>query len=564
VDFALMAQKALNYLKNNPDPENGYECRFSFTPLGPWPHRPDIKTHPLYTDPISIGDTENRNDIAFNMMRRIYPSEDGRAEQEAVHKRLVSYIHTGGDFGGMCWNKGYCTGIPGDEDHPSLWSTGKLLQSECDRYIDGQTDSLDVMRVLFLGIADCAARENGYAYFPDGGLCFDVENHKSIGGYQGHYPPVMSSLCEYYNITADPECFLLLTELAEGFVSDKTPHHLHREDGGINGHNHLQLHDVRGMAQFAYMTGNARYTEWVREIYDFYRLWALDTGWLPEIRDLNEHSNHSETCLNADMLEVELWLALSGYTNLFDRIDRSMRNYFAPALFELTPEFEAAYREIHKNAESGAIEGALAFLRGMEGGYISALSPNSKVFYLPKEMNHFGRVDMEPENRNMFFDMMGCCPPEGMRAIYYAWKYAVQNTGGGVYINLPYSVETPEAGVVSGLPEEGRLDVTAKKEGAYYIRVPAWTQKENVAAYVNGEATAVRWGGASNAYVAFGGVRAGDCLAVTYPLAEFWQSVSVQPHGQPAAKYRYHWVGGTVVGVEPEGEFLPLYGGTVY
>ena len=563
VDFAYMAQKSLNYLKNNPDPDHDYDCRFSFAPLRLPPLQPDIKDHPVHPDPISIGDTENRNDVAFNMMRRICRTDNGRTEQEAVHRRLVSYIRNdGGAHDGLCWHKGYCTGIMSDTEYPSLWSTAMLLQSECDRYLDGRNDSMDIMRTLFGGIADCAVRENGCAYFPDGGLCFD--GNKAIGGYQGHYPPVMSALCEYYSITADSECLAFLTELAEGFVQDKTPHHFHREDGGINGHNHLQMHNIRGMAQFAYLTRNARYTEWVKEIYDFYRRWAIDTGWLPEIRDLTEHSIHTETCLNADMLEVELWLALSGYTNLFDRIDRSVRNYFAPALFEVTPEFETLYREINKHADGTAVEQALAFLQGLEGGFISAFSPNAKVFFLPDGLNHFGRVDIGLNGRSMYFDMMGCCPPEGMRAIYYAWKYSVQDTESGIYINLPYPIDAPEARVSSSLPSEGRLEITTKKTGSYFIRVPGWTLKERVRTYVNGAETGVRWGGSSNAYAAFSNVKPGDRLMVTYPLAELRQRVTVQPHGLPENEYRYHWVGNTVISVEPEGEYLPLYKNVVY
>lgn len=45
--------------------------------------------------------------------------------------------------------------------------------------------------------------------------------------------------------------------------------------------------------------------------------------------------------------------------------------------------------------------------------------------------------------------MMGCCPPEGMRAIYYAWRCTAEEKEDGMAIHLPYTVDAPGASVAA-------------------------------------------------------------------------------------------------------------------
>ena len=118
-NLAKMAETALRYLGNNPVPENKYQCRFaSFLLLCPPAPLPDPKKDLL--DPIAVGDTENRNDIAFNQMREMCGSEYGRKAQEEVHKRLVGYLRSiPGQLGDdMCW----CYLYAGSPDQDSAYA----------------------------------------------------------------------------------------------------------------------------------------------------------------------------------------------------------------------------------------------------------------------------------------------------------------------------------------------------------------------------------------------------------------------------------------------------------
>lgn len=560
IDFEKIAEKAIFYLSNNPDPNHNYECRFSLALLKCPPLNPDFKNIEDFIDPISIGDTESRNDVAFNMMRQICKSTKGTEPQEIVHSRLRSYIRKDGIYKNICWTRGYCACIIDTNDFATLWATGMLLHSECDRYRMGYKDSLPIMQQLFEGINECAVKENGRAYFNAGGAFFNEE--KIVESYRGHYPVIMSGLCEYYLSTKDQRAYDLLTEIAEGFLYDLTPSHLHQEDGSLEGHNHCQLHAIRGMAQFAYISQNPRYIEWVKTIYDFYSKWSVDTGWLPEIRNLAEHSNHSETCLNGDMLEVEIWLAMSGYTNLFDRIDRSIRNYFVPNQFVITEEYEKLYREINAQHSTDEIEAGLAFLKKLEGGFISANTPNDKIFSVKDEYNHWGSCIYK--NDKIVFDMMGCCPPEGMRAIYYGWKYAIHEEADNIYINQAYNVNSSIAKVCSNLPYEGKIEIQAKKSGKYYIRIPAWAPRGHVKTILNGKEVTTRFSGACNAYVYLESIYPNDNIEVNYELIDLWQNIKVTPFEQETQEYKYHWIGNSVVEVLPKGKYMPLFNKFIY
>lgn len=554
INLEAMAQKALKYLYSNPVPEADYQCRFSFAPSACPPFSPIVKVDG-YIDAITEGDTESRNDVAFRMMREMIGDfETGSVPEERVHERLISYLTKEGYGKDVCRAHEYSNSTDNPDIYLTLWATCMLLQSECMRFRQGVTD-LTLARRIFEGMAALVTRKNGQGYYRFGAAAFNEE--KQSEGYKGHYPTVFSGFCEYWLVSGDERCWSLMTELAEGFVLDLMPGHLHKGNGEIEGHNHVQLHAIRGMAQFAYLSGEPRYLSWVKAVYDYYRKWALDTGWLPEIRSLYEHCTHSETCLNGDMFETALWLALSGYDELWDQLERDLRNYFNLVQFELTDELLDWYKNVHSDKTPEQIEEAVAILKDLEGGFISAVTPNDYVFEVDADKSHFGMV--EHNGKKIVFDMMGCCPPEGMRSIYYAWKYAQQTDENGVTVYLPIDSESTEAKVETELPNKGKIKIKMNISAPIKVRVPAWVDRNKVTLAVNGEKREFDWCGTANNYVPVNDTLPGDEITVEYPLVEFYQKVTVNYFEQEPKDYTYHWVGNSVVGVEPKGEFLPLY-----
>ena len=126
------------------------------------------------------------------------------------------------------------------------------------------------------------------------------------------------------------------------------------------------------------------------------------------------------------------------------------------------------------------------------------------------------------------------------------------------------------AAAVSGMPRQGRLCVTAKMGSDFWLRPPAWARREGVGARRRGAPVGVRWGGPADDYVAFRDAQVGEVLELTWALVRFRQRVTLEymEHSDEdraafvdGPTYTYDWPGSTVTAVEPDGEWLPLYGG---
>ena len=375
---------------------------------------------------------------------------------------------------------------------------------------------------------------------------------KNARCYEGHYPHIIHPLTDYWRYCNDPEALAFARAMADGFLADIQPRHLHQPDGSLRGHNHVQMHAVRGVAQLGAIIHEPRYLEWAKAVYKYYNDNGFDTGWLPECRELADHNNHSEMCLVGDMTEIEVWLARAGWPGYWDRVDRTIRNIIVPGQFVLTPALERMWREIHKDKSPAEIEQSMQLLKDIQGGFLSGLTPNDWVFEVNPKGSHDGTVVYR--GRKIVLDMMGCCPPEGMRALYLAWRDTVQETPAGVMVNLAFDRGMPNAKVASQMPRKGQMTVTAKAEADFLLRVPGWVPRSAVRASRDGKLVDVKWGGPAFAYVLFPKAKPGESLEITWPLVKFTQRVSHKIFdGTVECAYTYTWIGSTVTSVDCPG-----------
>ncbi len=155
---------------------------------------------------------------------------------------------------------------------------------------------------------------------------------------------------------------------------------------------------------------------------------------------------------------------------------------------------------------------------------------------------------------------MGCCPPEGLRAVWEAWRWAVQDEPGEVRVNLAFSREHPSARVVAWKPEEGGYEVTAlKSSGRFLLRPPAWASREGVSLSRNGETAPVEWSGPEDAYVLCREVEKGEILRLSWPVPHFSQTFTPTCVVARKESVSFEWVGSQVVGVNPKGRYLPMF-----
>lgn len=560
MDLVAMARWALYALKHNPRPHLDYECRFSLNLLN-YPPCPGPDDH----DPITIGDTDNRMDWEFGYMKDMTGDTSADDVARGIRKRVLGYLREDGN----CWaTVGMGSSLPGV--WVVAWTTGKLLISLCEDYRRTHGRNLrSQCRKMFDALRARADWVDGRAYYA-GGNSFWNENGWAITDGSPYHPAmVLEAVVRYYEVFHDEEALDFAVAFAEGEMANdqwhnwilRNPENLTpeqkkqrdmytgipefpspppdidlsvRADGSFDHHSHMRGHQGWGMAHLAAITREPRLIAWSKRLLDFFLSRGTDYGWIPESMTVPARS---ETCAVSDVINIAEWVAKCGYPEYWDTIERFVRNYIREAQFFCTPEYEKLYRSLHPEDEG---EKGLAMARELQGGFQGAMGVTDRV-WTGTEM-----------------DMMGCCVPEGMRAIHTAWINTVTDEPDGVQVNMCFDRDAPEAKVISSLPYEGRMKVEAKISSDFYLRPPAWAPHDRVHLYRNEMAVPTVW--RQNAYIFAENVENGEVLTMTYPLLSFVQKQTVKNALGEADRYiAVTWLGNTVKKVEPVGEKLPLY-----
>jgi hypothetical protein len=333
--------------------------------------------------------------------------------------------------------------------------------------------------------------------------------------------------------------------MAEGIVAGVQPwlegYRILPDGSHRSGNCHLSMRAALGVAEIGVVTSNARLIEWARRVYEFTRSIGTDWGWYPENMVKPAYRYRSETCVTGDMVEAAVAFAQAGYTEYWDHVERAVRNYLPAAQFFLTPAFEALYREVHISRQAEEVKAGLQMLRRLEGGFLARQRPNDWVY----------ETDGRPT-----VNMMGCCPPEGMRALYLAWRNTVIENDDAVYVHMALDRDAPAGRVVVG-PDHGSLCVEARCGKDYYVRPPSWAPLEEVRVYRNGTSISAQWAGN---YIVFRGAQSGDTLEISFPVPRFIQTVAIGEEGTEEI-YQARWIGNHLEEVSPHGRFLPIFAG---
>jgi len=535
ISLEEMAQAAMHYLVHNPLPDRDYACRFDISLL-----RLPPSMYPGSRDPyITFGDTEARMDWEFIYMHDMSGGTAGREVEHTIHQRLRSYVRKDG----LCWLVPYALncddiesrkrqGKPPSPPCALPWTTDKLLLSLTERYVrSGDPETRALAQKLVRGLARIANWDTGRAYYA-GGMGGWRDGDWFPTGYSDNYPCILEPIARYVEVTGDQESLAFAQAFADGTIAGLQANlddNRICSDGSFGGANcHVHMRATLGILHLGVLTRNTRYIAWARRVYAFMIAQGSAWGWFPE----SVGSRNSETCATGDMADCAAWLARAGYTRHWDDLERFVRNYLRAAQFSVTPAYEARYRQLHGERSAQEVEAGLADARNFEGGFIARLTPNSLM-------------------TGKSLSMMGCCPPEGMRALHVAWRNVVTETPEGCFVNLSFNRDAPQARVLSFAPHVGRLSAIVKQPGAFFLRPPSWATRAQVKAYRETREIEPRWKGD---YIAFEDASPGEGLTITFPVPSFRQRVKVLD--QP---YTYDWIGNTVVNVAPPAANFPLF-----
>ena len=557
-DLKLMATWALRHLIRNPRPALNYEPVFFIRPL----HVPPT---PEGHDPIVPGDTDCRMDWEFIFMREISGSREGLDVEKGLRKRILGYV--GEDSlawvtpGARLEGEVYAGKNVPQKKEAWPWSTGKILRSLSETYArTGDGSSREQSRKMFVALRRLASWDSGRAYFAGS----PWQGDKRIGG--GPAPAAaLEPIVRYWEVTQDPEALKFATDLAEGMIASpelQPPVDVYAVSitnrlyilptGEFHGHMHSTLNAVWGVAHLGEVTGNARYVDWAKGVFDYAAQFGTGTGWMSAALWDGAVREQSETCATSDMVSIASCIAQAGFSDYWDHVERFFRNYIARFQFFSTPEYEALYRELNKDKSKELVGDGLARMRELQGALWGGPAPNDRINWMasPKQCD----VYCTPYGKAGIY---GCCVAEGMRALYTVWSNVVTVNTKGVFVNLSLNRDSEWAKVISSLPEQGRIDVRAHKPGNYFLRPPAWAPRTQVRVARGGRETPVEWAGPALAYVSLRNVMQGEILTLLYPLVTRNQVVGIWPT-KPDLKYTIRWVGNSVVDMEPKGKGLPV------
>jgi hypothetical protein len=581
MDLVEMARWGLNYLRGNPDPARGYECKFALGPLGIPCHVPISPSNKHGFDVVSLGDTDSRMDGQYLHMRLMTGDAEPDAVERGVRGRLLGYLRDDG----LSWvNPGAAIGETIDEEWVMSWTTAKTLFGLSETYEQmraGKTTASNnggtpSPRQLFEGLRSMALWDGPRAYYPGIAPYKDGQwlRRGWCATHARNYPFIVEPLVRYWECTGDGEALDLAKAFAEGFLADSQKDmgelHIDSETGEFQNHVHLHTHATWGMAHLGAALGERRYLDWVDKAYRFVLAQGTDYGWYPEFIPQGEW--RTEICVVGDMVANGAWLAQGGRPDYWDHVERTIRNEIRRSQFFLTPDFLELFARLHKDKPASVVDAAMVDLRKIEGGFVAQSTFNDWVGY-PEKVG-------QPGMYNNGIQMMGCCPPEGMHALWEAYLGVVQQQGGAVWVNMNLHRDHAAAKVAAYSPEAGRMDVQAKTPGRYMLRPPAWAPRDQVKLRVSGlpekrgqtpisngeigvsprfSGLHFSWAGPQNAYVQIDHVAAGDLLTLTWPVPKFTQIF--QPISVPgrSEKFTVSWCGNEVLDVSPAAKYLPMF-----
>lgn len=556
LDLTAMARAALNYLRGNPDPARHYECKFALGPLGIPCHVPISPPNEYGDDVVSLGDTDARMNTQFAHMREMAGEGDAPDPvQDGLWQRLLGYRR--GDF--LCWtNPGACIGetIPGE--WVNTWTTAKLLMPLAERAArTGDPRLRQEARRMVEALRRLAVWDGPRAYY--WGIAPWKDGQWLLRNWcQQHgrnYPFAVEPFLRYYECTGDEEGLALARAFADGMLDEVQPEmgsqRVDAGSGAFCGHVHLHTHAVWGVAHLGAVLGERRYLDWAARVHDFVLAQGTDFGWYPEFVPQGDY--RTEICVVGDMVSLGAWLARGGRPHYWDVVERTVRNELRASQFAITPAFAALFQQVHADQASGVVRDAMAALRRFEGGFVAQAAFDDWVSYPGSP--RLGAAGLYANG----IQMMGCCPPEGMRALWEAWRGVVETRAEGVYVNLAFSRDHQAAAVRAFRPEDGRIEVAARQPGRYHLRPPAWSDRAAWTLTRNGTAVPVHWGGPCQAYVVCEDVRPGDILTVTWPVLAFSQRFAARSVPGREQRVSVRWAGSRVVGVEPAGQHLPMF-----
>ncbi len=369
-------------------------------------------------------------------------------------------------------HRGFATGWSEDTS-VVLWEQGRVLFTLMAWFLESEDERLlHYVRGLLKALRGASGLEGSRRLF---------DARFSVGQPFTDVAPMVlvEPLMKYWELTGDSGALEFCEGIVDWAVHPET--HFVDDEYRFSGWLRSLAAGLAGIVRFAAATGDDALLEKTERMFRSASGLTARSGATPDTEPC---------CTNMELTTSAVALARSGRSEWWDLVDRHFRNHTLECQFTDPGGVEPGY----VGEDPAPADDTRDILRRSIGGFTWS-SAREHFFHRSK--------------------LMLCCGGNAMWTLGKIAANAATEEGGELRVNLHFSLDTPLASITNREPFEGKLEVIPRREGAVWVRKPAYAA--SVEATVDGVPASPKTTGD---YLRFDSVREGARIVLQYPLPE--------------------------------------------
>lgn len=371
--------------------------------------------------------------------------------------------------------------------------------------------------------------------------------------------PAAMGAARYYRVTGYKPALELATGLARYYAKYGKAID---EKGRWHGyHFHIMTTGILGQLEYALAAEDREMLDWVRRAYEygvsigdpvlgfFAGVPGCEGGcqYNPNADECGKDHTRTmvEPCSIADMALIALQLTRGGMGDYYEDVEHYARNLLVESQvtdLDFMKDYpEELIQSDHVKNQFKATMGDHPDPRKVSYDNIAERAVGSFACANPNQMYHFMAG----------VQVCGCCLGNGSRVLFYIWDSILESQGKDLRVNLLLNRASPWADLNSYLPYEGKVVLKMKQRRNVFVRIPSWTDWDQVRCSVDGKPRKFEWAGR---YIRVPKVKKGQALTVEFPMKEqtLYRNLRGKDHVIDVRGF-------TVVDVQPHVEVTPLF-----
>lgn len=298
----------------------------------------------------------------------------------------------------------------------------------------------------------------------------------------------------------------------------------------INGHTHSRFATIAGILKLGIIKKDNKLTVRIKKSYDwFVETHCCESGWSPEFLGRNGDKDEGcETCAIMDQIKCCLALCWAGYAEYYEKAERICRNQ----LFENQLLDTHLFKSSRGYADT-ELSGFSEVGKMVHGGFAGWAAPNDFIGNCLNSKN-----------------LMNCCGPAGIRAMYDIWNAIFTIDGKSIFLNMFLDKNSKEIDIRDYQPEQGLTEIKVKSACELYIARRSWRDK-SLDIRLNGKMHSFSIAGN---YLFLGFVPENSTVTLSYRLNKDEKNVFTN-----GRHYQMTWSGDSVIDIFPRGKEMPFY-----